>query len=434
MNSTDTIFALSSGGLPSGLAVIRLSGPQARFGIETICGVVPAERFAKLAVFRNPLNGEELDRGLVLWFAAPASFTGEDIGELHCHGGMAVVDALLEVLALLPGFRMAEAGEFSRRAFVNGKFDLTQLEGLADLVASQTEQQRRQAVALSGGLLRQRFDGWREQIAGLRALVEADFDFSDEGDVSGSVADSVWPLCKTLADAITAFLDDRNHGEIVRSGYQVVLMGKPNAGKSSLLNALARRDIAIVSAEAGTTRDVLEVWLDIAGYKVCIADTAGIRAAEGSVEREGVRRAMDRAGGADLVLWLSEDGSGPDAGVVPEGAEVVAVRSKDDAGVFTKASVSVQRGDGLDWVNGVIAARLAACALSQSGTGVSRERHRYCLQECLAMLKKAGEAGQPQEVRAEQLRAAGDAIGRLTGAIGVEEVLGRIFSEFCIGK
>ncbi len=241
----------------------------------------------------------------MLWFPGPDSFSGEDCAEFQVHGGVAVVQAMLEALGGLPGFRLAEPGEFSRRAFENGKMDLTELEGLSDLVAAQTEAQRRQAVAQAGGHLRRRLEGWRERIIAMRAAVEAEFDFSDEEDVPNDAAANVWSDARQLADEIGRFLDDGHAGEIVRSGFQIVLMGPPNAGKSSLLNALARRDAAIVSPEAGTTRDLVEVSLDLRGYRVVLVDTAGIRETEGLIEQEGMRRARERAGMADLVLWLS---------------------------------------------------------------------------------------------------------------------------------
>jgi len=430
----DTIFALSSGMPPSGVAVLRLSGPLSRFAVETIAGVVPAPRVAALRVLRHPIDGREIDRGLVLWFPGPESFSGEDCAEFQVHGGVAVVEAMLEALGALPGMRLAEPGEFSRRAFENGKMDLTELEGLADLVAAQTEAQRRLAVAQAGGQLRQRLEGWRERIIAMRAAVEADFDFADEEDVPDDAAANVWSNARRLSDEIRHFLDDAHAGEIVRNGFQIVLLGPPNAGKSSLLNALARREAAIVSPEAGTTRDLVEVSLDLSGYRVVIVDTAGIRETEGLVEQEGMRRARERAGAADLVLWLApaeDELRGP-----PDvGSPVLIVRTKDDSRALQSGSVSVRRDDGLDWLLEELAARVRkAGAIGEPGA-VTRARHRERLGSCARELDTAANAVElPMEVRAELLRCAGDEIGRITGKVDVEDLLDRIFAEFCIGK
>ncbi len=435
MDSIDTIFALSSGTLPSGVAVVRISGPHCRAVVLAMVGSLPEPRQARLAPLLHPVSGELLDRGLVLWFPGPASFTGEDCAELQVHGGPAVVGAILAALGCVAGLRLAEPGEFSRRAFLHGKMDLTELEGLADLIASETQVQRRQAVALANGALRQKLDRFRDRIAGLRALVEADFDFSDEADVVDSVAEQVWPECLVLADEINALLADGNRGEIVRSGFQVVLAGRPNSGKSSLLNALAQREVAIVSAEAGTTRDILEVWLDIDGMKVCVADTAGIREAEGLVEREGIRRALDRVGLADLVVWLTEDGVGPGPDVVIACDDLLVLASKDDAGTHGACGVSVVRPNGMENLLGALRERLATFHSVGEVSLVSRQRHRVHLLIARDLLVAAGVSDPvPTEVRAEYLRSAGDEIGKMTGAIGVEELLGRIFAEFCIGK
>jgi tRNA modification GTPase len=430
----DTIFALSSGTPPCGVAVLRVSGPASRFAVETIAGACPVRRVATLRALRHPLDGREIDRGLVLWFPGPESFSGEDCAEFHVHGGVAVVQAMLEALGSLPGMRLAEPGEFSRRAFENGKLDLTELEGLSDLVAAQTEAQRRQAVAQAGGELRRRLDGWRERIIAMRAAVEADFDFADEDDVPDDAAANVWADARQLSAQIKDFLDDGNAGEIVRSGFQIVLMGPPNAGKSSLLNALARRDAAIVSPEAGTTRDLVEVALDLRGYRVVLVDTAGIRETQGLVEREGMRRARERAVVADLVLWLSP----VDAPAEPPmdiGTRMIVVWTKDDSRALRSGSVSVMREDGLDWLLGEVESMVAKAVASGESGVVSRARHRSGLSACARELDAAANgADLPMEIRAELLRAAGDEIGRITGKVDVEHLLDRIFAEFCIGK
>jgi tRNA modification GTPase len=432
---SDTIFALSSGAPPAGVAVIRISGPQSRFVVETIAGPLPAPRYAALRAMRHPGDGREVDRGLVLWFPAPASFTGDDCAEFQLHGGLAVIHAMLEALSELPGLRLAEPGEFSRRAFENGKLDLTELEGLSDLVSAETEAQRRQAVAQAGGALRARLEGWRSRIIAMRAAVEADFDFSDEDDVPGDVSADVWEKAGALAREIRRFLADGHAGEITRSGFQVVLMGPPNSGKSSLLNALARRDVAIVSEEAGTTRDVVEVALDLAGYKVVLIDTAGIREAEGRVEQEGIKRARQRAASSDVVIWLSpvnEPDAEPDTGIE---APVLKVRSKDDSGALREGSVSVVRPGGLDWLIHRLSDLVPGKAMAGEAAPVSRVRHRKSLEACVGLLEEAASgAALAPELRTELLRSAGDEIGRITGKIDVEDLLDIIFVEFCIGK
>lgn len=439
----DTIYALSSGGLPSGVAVLRLSGDQSRFALETLTGPLPPARHAALRTLR--FAGVELDRGLVLWFPGPASFTGEDMAELHVHGGPAVVAACTGALAAMPGLRGADAGEFSRRAFLTGKLDLTAIEGLADLIAAETEQQRRQAVAQSGGALRRLVDDWRARIVRMRALIEAELDFPDEDDVPGSVADRIWSDAAALADDIDKYLVGAGGGEILRRGLEVVLLGAPNSGKSSLLNALARRDAAIVTPEPGTTRDPIEVRLDLAGYPVTVVDTAGLRQGGGAIEREGIRRARLRGASADVILWLtapdvaldaaSNGDAGPpvDLGPVPQ----VRVRTKLDLGGepgVADLAVSVVTGQGLMELE----ARLAELAGRLCGRGedavIARARHREALAQTAARLHAASGSEGPLELRAEDLRQAGDALGRLTGAIGPEDLLDVIFREFCIGK
>ena len=323
----DTIFALSSGAPPAGVAVIRMSGPAVRFGLETLIGAVPEPRKACLRSIRSA-EGVLLDRGLVLFFAAPASFTGEDVAELHVHGGRAVVAAVLDALGDVQGFRPADAGEFTRRAFGNERLDLTQVEGLADLVAAETEAQRRQALRQSDGTIGRLYESWRARLVRARALIEAELDFADEEDIPASASSQAWAIAGTVRQEIVNHVDDRR-GERVREGVEIVVLGPPNAGKSSMVNAIARRDVAIVTAEPGTTRDMIEVRVDLDGYAATLVDTAGLREAEGIVEREGVRRAEARGAIADVVLWLSdvrERPSGPPA----LARRVVTVASKID--------------------------------------------------------------------------------------------------------
>jgi len=300
----DTIFALSSGRPPAAIAVIRIAGPRARAAVEALGVKVPEPRRVGLARFRDPASGEIIDEGLVLWFEAAKSEIGEDTAELQPHGGRAIIAALLAALGRVEGLRPAEAGEFTRRAFENGRLDLTAVEGLADLVMAETEGQRRQAYRQMRGALGKRADAWRERLIEALALVEAGIDFSDEGDVPQDLLAPALAIARELAAEIEGALADGHRGERLREGLTVAIAGPPNAGKSTLLNRIARREVAIVSPYAGTTRDVIEVHLDLGGLPVTLLDTAGIRATEDPVELEGVRRAQARAAEADLVLWV----------------------------------------------------------------------------------------------------------------------------------
>ena len=434
MSGSDTIFALSSGPPPAGIAVIRLSGPRVRFGLETLVESVPEPRTATLRKF-NAADGTPIDRGIVLFFAAPASFTGEDVAELHVHGGRAVVAAVLAALGALPGFRPAEPGEFTRRAFGNERLDLTQVEGLADLIAAETEAQRRQALAQADGALGALYEGWREKLVRARALIEAELDFADEEDIPGSVSVQAWDIVAGLEQEIVNHLADRR-GERVRDGFEVVILGPPNVGKSSLLNAIARRDVAIVTPEAGTTRDLIEVRLDLDGYAVTLVDTAGLRDATSGVEREGIRRAEERAGSADLVLWV-EDARDAARAELPL-SDAIRVRNKMDLaegrGADGAIGVSARTGEGLAALLELVAERIAALSAPGESPVLTRARHRTALEGCLKSLRAADIAGRPLELRAEDLRHAGDLLGRITGRIDVEDMLDVIFRDFCIGK
>jgi tRNA modification GTPase len=437
MSDRPTIFALSSGAGRAGVAVIRISGPGAPGVLVALAGQGFEPRKAALRTLRSPRTNDPIDEALVLHFRAPNSFTGEDVAELHVHGGRAVVTAVLDELAHLPGLRLAEAGEFTRRAFENGKLDLTEAEGLADLIAAETEEQRRQAFAGASGRQRQQLESWRTDLIRGLALVEAAIDFSDEADVTDRTLLEARLIAEGLATAIRHHLADGHRGEILRDGFRVVLAGAPNAGKSSLLNALARRDVAIVSPEPGTTRDAIEVRLDLAGLPVILTDTAGIRAAEGSVEREGIRRAYERASDAQLVLWLTD---GSREGQEPPqvlGTPVV-VRTKTDLAPPDPAEalpISALTGEGLDALTSFIAARACTALASSEPALVTRARHRQHLEACAAALD-GFLAGSPVdlELRAEDLRQAASALGRLTGRVDVEDVLDEIFASFCIGK
>ncbi|MDZ5697415.1 tRNA uridine-5-carboxymethylaminomethyl(34) synthesis GTPase MnmE [Chelativorans sp. M5D2P16] len=436
MIARDTIFALSSGALPSGVAVVRLSGPATAGVLERMTGSVPPPRRAKLTAIAN---GEDvLDRGLCLFFPGPTSFTGEDCGELHLHGGRAVVAAVLDTLGSLPGMRAAEAGEFTKRAFLHGKVDLTGAEALSDLIAAETEAQRRFALANSSEQHRMLYEGWRQQLIHARAMIEAELDFADESDVPGSVAETVWAEVTDLRAAISAHAATYRDAEILRDGYQVVILGAPNAGKSSLLNALARRDVAIVTDEPGTTRDILEVNLDIGGMKVVLTDTAGIREARGRVEAIGIERSLERAERADLVLLL-EDAAAPVPFRGLPDRPFLRVGNKSDLLVGQSPDydclISTASGDGLERLLDLLRERSAGYRERAGEILPFRARHVALLNEAVESLDAALH-GVPEdlELRAENLRVASAALGRVCGDIDVEDLLDTIFSSFCIGK
>jgi tRNA modification GTPase len=451
----DTIFALSSGRPPAAIAVIRISGRRAGFALERTIGRLPEPRRAMLARVRDPAGGEVIDEGLALWFPAPNSETGEDIAELQVHGGRAVIAAVLAALGKLEGLRPAEAGEFTRRAFENGRMDLTAVEGLADLVAAETEAQRRQAFRHLKGLLGERAESWRQRLIDALALVEAAIDFSDEDDVPKSAMaqalERIGPLAEEIAQA------GAGQGERLREGLRVAIAGPPNAGKSTLFNRLARREAAIVSPFPGTTRDVLELHLDLGGYPVTVLDTAGIREASDPVEREGVRRASEQAAGADLVLWVLEATAiGPGAiaealrsVALPEGSELWFVANKMDlvpesdrqrvesqfARELTVHLLSSLTSAGIDELVNAISHR-AERLFSGEPALVTRERQRGLLKETLAALRGAQSAAKEgrEEIVAEHLRLATRALGKLLGRVDVEDILDVIFRDFCIGK
>ena len=443
MISGDSIVALSSGRLPAGVAVLRISGPQTRFVVETIAGGMVKERAAVLRKFRAP-DGTVLDSGLVVFFPGPASFTGEDVAEFHVHGGRAVVARMLEVIAGFEGVRHAEAGEFTRRAFLNGKVDLVETEALADLVNAETEAQRRFAIRNAEGVQSDLYMGWRRRLIHARAMIEAEIDFADEDDVPGSVSDTIWSDVGAMIGEIDHHIAGFHAAEIIRDGFEVVILGAPNAGKSSLFNALARRDAAIVTDEPGTTRDLLEVTLDLGGLRVRLTDTAGLRDAPGKVEAIGIEKARAKADRADLLLLL-EDILAPRAiGAVESTAPLLRVGTKldlldeqaagDAAGRYDFV-ISVMNGTGVE----ALLAEIGRCAADAAGDVgdilPSRLRHVELLGEANRHLLRAiDEHTGGQELRAEELRLAADRLGRIVGAIDVEDMLDVIFSQFCIGK
>jgi|TARA_R100000322_G_scaffold168461_1_gene138213 tRNA modification GTPase len=438
----NTIYALSTAPGRAGVAVIRISGEAVRAAIAALTGEGPGRpREALLRRFRDPVSGAPLDLGLLLFFEAPASFTGEDVAELHIHGGRAVVASVLRALSALPGLRAAEPGEFTRRAFENGKLDLTAVEGLADLIDAETEAQRVQALRQMEGALGLLYEGWRARLVRALAYAEAEIDFPDE-EVPGDLLAKLGPEIGALASEIGAHLDDGRKGERLRDGIEVAIVGPPNVGKSSLLNRLAGREAAIVSDEAGTTRDVLEVRLDLGGVPVTLADTAGLREAAGSIEREGVRRALARAEAADLrVVVVAPDAAGEiegDFALAREGDICVVNKLDLDVAVPDGAiGISALTGEGLDRLEAVLRERVGFAYEAQEHPLITRARHREGLASCAASLDRARqalEAGRDAELVAEDLRLAARALGRITGRVDVEDLLDVIFRDFCIGK
>jgi tRNA modification GTPase len=440
MISGNSIVALSSGRLPAGVAVIRISGPQSRFVLETIAGSMVQNRVATYRQFRAP-DGSVLDSGLVVFFAGPNSFTGEDIAEFHVHGGRAVVAKMLEVIAGFDDVRHAEPGEFTRRAFLNGKVDLVETEALADLVNAETEAQRRFAVQNAEGAQSELYLNWRRRLIHARAMIEAEIDFADEDDVPGSVAETVWSDVRAMIGEIERHVRGFRAAEIIRDGFEVVILGAPNAGKSSLFNALARREAAIVTEEPGTTRDLLEVVLDLEGMRVRITDTAGLRETPGRIEAIGIERARSKAGTADLLLVLEDMVEPVPIGAIPPDVPALRIGTKADLLLGESlakrydAVISTRDGTGLAELLAEIGRR-AAAQVGQAGDILpSRLRHVELLNETIGFLRAAvKEEERGQELRAEELRLAADRLGRIVGAVDVEDILDVIFSQFCIGK
>lgn len=445
-----TIFALSSGRPPSALAVVRVSGPSASLVLTALAGKLPAPRQASRRLLHDGV-GQPIDDSVVLWFPGPASATGEDVAEFHVHGGRAVLAALFAAISVIPNMRAAEPGEFTRRAFENGKLDLTEAEGLDDLIHADTDRQRRQALRQLQGLLGNRARDWRERIIEASALIEAGIDFSDEGDVPAELMAPAVKAISALHDEITEVLAAQGQAERLRDGLVVAIAGEPNVGKSTLINQLARRDVAIVSPHAGTTRDVIEVQLDLDGYPVTVIDTAGIRETDDPVEQEGVRRARARAEDADLVLWLVEAGRAVDPAAMPllgksgnagnRSGSVWTVRNKidlggvGDVGPRGEFGIAASRGDGIPELVDALVKFAADFFGTTEGALVTRARQRDLLRRAADSLRRSLELVEHgEELAAEELRAAAYALGRLLGRVDVEDVLGAIFQKFCVGK
>lgn len=451
-----TIFAMSSGRPPAAIAVVRVSGPRARTAVECLGRRVPEARRASLMRLRHPASGEPLDDALALWLPGPRSETGEDTVEFQLHGGRAVVAAVLEALSEVPGLRPAEPGEFTRRAFENGRLDLTAVEGLADLITAETEAQRRLAHRQLAGALGSQAESWRKRATEALALAEAAIDFADEADVPQGLIDRARKSARVLADEIAAVLCQGRAGERLREGLTVAIAGPPNVGKSSLLNRFARREVAIVSPFAGTTRDVIEVHLDLNGNPVTLLDTAGLRETADPVELEGVRRAQERAAAADLVLWLVDSQADLDQGMDearlrgPNNARRWLIINKVDlidskpehevsnrfAGEKNIFAVSAKTGQGINELIKALGAYAADYFAPAESALVSRERHRRALDEACAAFRRASEidSGDREDVIAEELRTAVRSLGRLLGRVDVDDILDVIFRDFCIGK
>ena len=437
----ETIFAPATARGCGGVAVIRISGAGAGAALEELSGVGPgAPRLAELRELKDPLSGDVLDQALVLYFAGPQSFTGEDVVELHLHGGLAVVDSVVQGLGKIEGLRFAQPGEFSRRAVENGKFDLSAAEGIADLIEAETSAQQSQALRQMKGIFGALCDNWRDQLVRSLAYVEADIDFADE-DLPEDLAASVLPGLTALHEEMSGFLAD-HRGERIRDGIFVAVVGPPNAGKSSLVNALARRDAVIVSEEAGTTRDVVEVRLKMAGLPVTICDTAGLRDGVGAVEQEGIRRARKSAEEADLRVWMqSAEDAGLDFFAAAEPKDLKLVNKVDlvqnplaGGDIF---QLSIKTATGLGAFEEALGDRIEKLFGQSETPVITRARHRNELESCvsaldgaLSLLRVGGETA----LIAEELRHAARAVGRITGRVDVEELLDVVFRDFCIGK
>lgn len=427
----DTIFALATARGKAGVAVVRLSGPAAHEAVRNLCGDVPALRRA--VVRRLTWQGEVLDEALVLAFARGASFTGEDMAEMQLHGSVAVVSSVIRALASMPGMRQAEPGEFTRRALENGRLDLTQVEGLADLIDAETEMQQRQAMRVLSGAVGKRAETWRQGLIRAAALIEATIDFADE-DVPVDVTPEVRAILQGLRDELKRELSGSRAAERLRDGFEVAIIGRPNAGKSTLLNALAGREAAITSERAGTTRDVIEVRMNLGGLPVTLLDTAGLRDSEDEIEQIGIARALERAERADLRVFL-QDETGELPFLAPREGDIV-LQGKADLRPDSALGVSGKTGAGVDRL---IEAIIAALEGRVSGAGVlTRERHRMAIDHAVRSLESAlnelGSASGRSELVAAELRSAIAALDQLVGRIDVEDLLDEIFASFCIGK
>jgi tRNA modification GTPase len=439
-NDHDTIFALASGAGRAAIAVLRISGPECSAVLRMIApGADFPDRRAVLRTLRHPYSREPLDRALITRFHAPRSFTGEEMAEVSVTGGRAVASACVKALALIPGLRLAEPGEFAWRAFMSGKIDLSEVEGLADLVEAETEAQRRQAQRIAGGALSRECDAIRTSLLEAMAIVETQIDFTDVEDASDFTLETVKDAARGAIERIDRALATADAAARLREGFTVVIAGPPNVGKSTLMNALAGRDVAITSPVPGTTRDLIEVFLDLRGYPVILVDTAGVRESHDPIEQEGVARARRRAESADLILWLNDraDDLGPSVG-----SATLVVQTKMDlkqadpsAGTLAGIAISAKTGAGIDRLLDVIAELAEERMSSREPTLLTLERHRRGFQEARQALAATLVPGAAEpELIAEDLRRAATAMDRIVGRIGAEDVLGEIFARLCVGK
>lgn len=438
IKTVDTIFALSSGKLPSGVAVIRVSGKMAKFVVRELLGKVPDPRVMTFGKLFSP-KGEFLDSALTVFFPGPSSFTGEDSVEFHLHGGKAVVEKFLGELGQFENCRQAEPGEFSQRAFSLGKLDLTEAEGLADLIEAETESQRRLAVMGSSGKLADIYRQWRKELINGCAMIEAELDFSEEEDVLGSVSDAVWHKLSQLRMSISTFIIRSTRVSGMRDGIKIVIAGAPNSGKSSIINKLTGRDVAIVTDEAGTTRDALETRLVIGGLPVLITDTAGLRKTDNKIEKLGIDIACERIKDADLVLVVADLNSPQAIELPPTKAEIWYIGNKKDLKLGDKVKWPIQfstkTGEGFDSFVAQVESFCSSFSYEIGEVVTARKRQLDLLRKVVSEIDKAVD-GQNKDLslRAEHLRLAANALGRITGDIDVEDILDVIFSEFCIGK
>jgi tRNA modification GTPase len=448
----DTIYALTTAAGRSGVAIIRASGPEAKDGLLRLSGLdgPPEPRYATYCVLSDPEAGEVIDRAVAIYFAGPASFTGDDVVEYQIHGGRAVINGMLGALSRCAGHRMADPGEFTRRAFENGKVDLTEAEAIADLIDAETKWQKTQALSQMEGGLSDLYEGWRERLIESQAYIEADIDFSDE-DLPDDINAKRHAEIRNIIGEIRGHLADNGRGERLRDGIKVVVVGAPNVGKSSLVNVLSQRDIAIVSDQAGTTRDVIEAHLDLSGYPVILADTAGLRPdqlvnkeGQSAIEFEGIRRALKRAESADILVLMFDANDLPELepnsmALVDDRSIVAFNKSEKYKGDFPKIEgqtpicLSVKENIGIDDLTQAITTKIEALMEPKETPFLTRKRHREALERCCESLERALEAPLP-ELMAEDIRMAARDLGRITGRIDVEDLLDVIFNDFCIGK
>ena len=443
-----TIFSLSSGPGISGLAVIRISGPECKqIASKMVSGDFPEARVATLRKI-NKINANELiDEGIILWFPGPESYTGEDILEFHVHGSRAVINAIQSSISQIKNCRFAEPGEFTKKAFQNGKINLLQAESIGDLIASETEIQRRQAIEIMSGHHGKKYEKWRSKLIKILSSIEAKIDFPDE-DLPKDVLENIKNISHQVKNEMLKVLDDQNVGERIREGFKIAILGPANAGKSSLLNYLSRREVAIVSEFAGTTRDIIETHLNIDGYPVIMSDTAGIREAKDEIEKRGIKLALKKAEKADLNIVVIEPKSGYFTGVLKgliNSDKTILVINKSDLGTeqieeelknFKPIYISIKKEQNLNKLIEEIRNRLKNKFISTEDTIITRERHRQHIKQCIQHLEsfETKKSESDFDKAAEDLRLATRHLGMIVGKVDVEEILGSIFSEFCIGK